>query len=242
MSLSFSFLLDLIIVLIAGLTIFFAVKNGFVKTVLSALSFLIAIVVALIFRGPAVALLEKTPVPDMVEEKVDALLTDLVSKESNSLSDLITEPGSKLHDLLDSAGIEHADLTEWLNGQTSKTDDALLAPLTQKLAPKITSALLDAIVVPVLFLATWLILWIISATVTKLSEKISALKFANKTLGLVIGILLALFRVVLFCVLAQLLLNVAGVFGWEWATHFDPDDTLLFKTITAIILPEQMLK
>ena len=237
-----SFVLDLIIVLIAGLTIFFAVKNGFAKTVMSALSFLIALTVALVFRAPAVELLEKTPVPDIVGEKVDALLTDLVENEKDSLSDLISEPGSKLHDLLDTVGIDHSDLPDWLKEQSSGTDDALLSPLSEKLTPKLTTALLNAIVVPVLFLGSWLILWLLTITVTSLSEKVSALKFANKSLGLVIGILLALFRVVLFCVLAQLLLNVANIFGWAWAAGIDPGDTVLFKAITAILLPEQMLK
>ena len=47
-----SAILDILIVVIIGVTIGFAVKNGFVKTVLSAASFLIALVVAFLFVAP----------------------------------------------------------------------------------------------------------------------------------------------------------------------------------------------
>lgn len=237
-----SFLLDLIIVLIAAVTIFFAVKNGFVKTVLSALSFLIALAAAFILRAPVVAILEQTPISENMTESVETVLTDLVKENaSSSLSSLIEDSGSSLHALLDTVGVEHEDLKAWLSERSEKSDDDLLTPLAERLAPKLTHALLNAIVFPVLFIVSLIVLKLASALLTGLTERIGALKFANKTLGLIIGILLAVFRVILFCVIVQLLLNVLNATGRPAPLDITREDTMLFKLITSILLPESML-
>ncbi|MBQ0092927.1 MAG: CvpA family protein [Clostridiales bacterium] len=236
-----SFLLDVILLLIATLTIVFAVKNGFVKTVLSALSFLIALIVALVLRAPVVALLEQTPVSEKVSEGVETVLHDLAEGSSASLSSLIEDSGSSLHSLLDTVGVEHDDLNEWLADKQNKTDDALLEPLTERLAPKLTHALLNVIVFPLLFLLSLIALKLLSAVLTGLTDRIGALRFANKTLGLIIGILLALFRMVLFCVVVQMLLNVLNATGQTIPGDICREDTVLFKLLTSVILPESML-
>lgn len=236
-----SFILDVILLLIAALTIFFAVKNGFVKTVLSALSFLIALIVALVLRAPVVALLEQTPVSEKVSEGIETVLSDLVTENASSLSTMIEDSGSSLHALLDTAGIEHENLKEWLADRADKSDENLLAPLAEELTPKLTHALLNVIVFPVLFLLTLIVLKLLSAVLTGLTDRIGALKFANKTLGLIIGILLALFRMILFCVIAQLLLNVLNATGQTIPGDICREDTVLFKLFTSVIFPESML-
>lgn len=236
-----SFLLDVIIVLIAALTIVFAVKNGFVKTVLSALSFVIALTAALLLRGPVVSLLEKTPIPEKIEAGVENVLSDILVKEDRPLEKLISEEDSPIQNALCLVGVGHEELTEWLNGEKDRSDEGLFAPFIEHVSPKISNALLTAIVFPALFLLTMLACRILGAVLTGLSDHIGALRFANKTLGLIVGIVLAAFRVLLFCAAAQMLLNAAGAAGWEWSSAFTPGDTILFKAVTELILPEWML-
>ena len=71
--------LDILIVVIAGLTVFFAVKNGFVKTVLSAASFIISLIVAFTLVGTVRDAFLDSALAGSVREAVNASITSFVT-------------------------------------------------------------------------------------------------------------------------------------------------------------------
>jgi uncharacterized membrane protein required for colicin V production len=65
-------LIDVVVILVIGLSAFIGYKRGFVKTAISLLSFFIAIGVALMFYKPlALVLTEKTEIDDWIIAKVE---------------------------------------------------------------------------------------------------------------------------------------------------------------------------
>ena len=113
-----SAILDILIVVIIGVTIGFAVKNGFVKTVLSAASFLIALVVAFLFVAPVRdAFLESgmaVKVRTAVDESITSFVTD-TSEEQEELPEFLTK--------LEFIGIDKDELqTKWNNWRSGNTE------------------------------------------------------------------------------------------------------------------------
>mgnify|MGYP003299644338 CR=1 FL=1 len=62
-----SIILDIIVVAIIALTVYFAYKNGFVKTAISTVSFLLAVAVTAMFASPLADFLKETSVAETVE-------------------------------------------------------------------------------------------------------------------------------------------------------------------------------
>ena len=83
-----SAILDILIVVIIGVTILFAVKNGFVKTVLSAASFLIALVVAFLFVSPVRDAFLESGMAVKVRSAVDESITSFVTGASAEQEEL----------------------------------------------------------------------------------------------------------------------------------------------------------
>ena len=116
-----SAILDILIVVIIGVTILFAVKNGFVKTVLSAASFLIALVVAFLFVSPVRDAFLESGMAVKVRSAVDESITSFVtgaSAEQEELPEFLTK--------LEFIGIDRAELAE--TPKRSKTSWSATSP------------------------------------------------------------------------------------------------------------------
>ena len=73
-----NWILDIICIAIITLTIAFAVRNGFVKTLVSAASFLIAVIITFCFASQLSDALRSTPVADRIRESTREKIEDLV--------------------------------------------------------------------------------------------------------------------------------------------------------------------
>ena len=75
-----SWTLDIIIILIVSLTVYFAAKNGFVKTAISASSFIIAILLTAILTTPVAEAIKASPlsvtVRNATEDRIEGILLD----------------------------------------------------------------------------------------------------------------------------------------------------------------------
>ena len=125
-----SAILDILIVVIIGVTIGFAVKNGFVKTVLSAASFLIALAVAFLFVAPVRdAFLESgmaVKVRTAVDESITSFVTD-TSEEQEELPEFLTK--------LEFIGIDKDELqtkwNDWRSGNTETLKNELVGYVSE---------------------------------------------------------------------------------------------------------------
>ncbi len=225
-------LLDLIVVAIIALTVYFAAKNGFVKTAVSAVSFILAIIVTAMFVSPLAEFLKETSVAETVETATEDAITDALVNTSLGVQGLLDGKSEKFNKLVAVAGMDLDDLADWYNSKTanSKKGEAALAA---RIAEPITDITATACAVLILFIGAQIVL-IIVARVLNVVAKLPVLRTANKGLGIALGVVLALLRVCLFCFVMNLLIENAAFLDSGFLENFDAESTLLFKFFSAI--------
>ena len=227
-----SLILDLFILLIGGLTILFAVKNGFVKTFLSAASTLIALVIVFLFATPLTEALEQSPLAEAVHTNTASYLDQLVEEHHAGDSyTLANDRESDLYPVLESLGVDGETLSNWVSEHAGLAKERFHEELITYIADHVTPLLLRALSVAILFFGSFIVLKLLSLLLTDIIERIPFVREANHALGLVLGILLALIRVFVFCAVVRVLLDTASLSGWTALAGLDPDKTLLFRLI-----------
>lgn len=230
-----SLILDLAILLIAGLTIFFAVKNGFVKTFLSAASTLIALIIVFLFTAPLTEALEQTALANAIHSNTESFLDQLVEEQGAGDSyALASDRESALYPLLESVGVDGERFFRWVGEKEDLARERFHEELVGYIADCVTPPILRALSVAILFFGSFIALKLLSLLLTGVVERIPLVREANHALGLVLGILLALIRVFLFCVVVRVLLDTASLAGWGALAGLDPDKTLLFRLLGSI--------
>jgi len=227
-------ILDIIILAIAALTIYFAVKNGFVKTLLSASAFLIAVVITVTLFTPVKNAFMGTSAADKVRDRVESTIENILTNnevENDDEINALLDKKSGADDffkVLDDAGIKREVLKAKVDEWKSEAGVNLKEKLVSYIADPIVNALVTATIVAILFFGSLIIIKIVTYILDKVC-RLPVLKTANKLLGIILGVLLALVRIYLFCILVKILLPYGlaldiGIFG-----AINPDNTLLFK-------------
>lgn len=217
-----SAILDILIVVIIGVTIGFAVKNGFVKTVLSAASFLIALAVAFLFVAPVRdAFLESgmaVKVRTAVDESITSFVTD-TSEEQAELPEFLTK--------LEFIGIDKDELqtkwNDWRSGNTETLKNELVGYVSEPVLRAV--ATFTAFIL--LYLGSVLVLRLAAYLLDKLTD-LPILRQANKLLGLAAGVVLAL-RALGFSRGGAASAARADTLGLDFVSRIDPSATFLFK-------------
>lgn len=227
-------ILDIIIVAIAAATIYFSVKNGFVKTLLSASAFLIAVIITVTLSSPIKNAFMETSAADDVRERVETtvenILTNNEAESNEEIISLLNENSGAddFFEVLDEAGIKREVLQEKVNEWKNETGVDLKEKLISYISDPIVNALITTCVVCLLFFGSLIILKIATYILDKVC-KLPVLKTANKLFGVILGIILALVRVYLFVILVKILLPYGQTLDIGMFTAINPDKTLLFR-------------
>lgn len=234
-----SFVLDLIIALIIGITVFLAVKNGFIKTVISAAAFFIAIIVTVTFSGTVAEFMKATPIADGVTIATENAITNIIKDSSMEITELVEGESTEFNKLISIAGIEKAELKDWYLQNLANDDNISL--LAEKIANPVIDILITLIAVLTLYIGTQVLLSIAASILDKIA-RLPVLNSFNKAGGLIIGVVLALLRVLLFCFVFDILIENSDFIGSDFISSLNPDNTLLFKIFRNINLFDFFIK
>lgn len=226
--------LDIAILLILGLTVFFSVRSGFVKTAMATLSFALAVVITICLLSPVRSALLNTGLADSVTETTETAIKNYIT--DNKLAgtdDLIAGKSEAFDSLIAVAGIDKDELSQWYSENVKGNADERAQTLASHIAEPAVYALATLISVLLLFFVSRLLLFIVSKILEGVA-RLPVLKTANKLLGLLLGLVLALVRICLFCVIVNVLIDNAGFLGSDFLLNLDPDKTLLFKLFAGI--------
>ncbi len=230
-----SWTLDVIIALIIGLTVYSAAKNGFIKTAISALSFVIAIVLTIALASPVSEYIKQTPVATTVEEATKGKIEEILSESTLNLDALVDGASEEFNNLAALAGFEKAELSEWFD--TTVTDamglEAAISTLAEKIAEPIIDTVAFIISIIIIFIGSQIILSILSFVLDKIA-RLPILKSFNKAFGIALGVVLAIVRVCLFCFVVSYLIENASFLNSDFIANLNPDSTLLFKIFSQI--------
>ena len=226
-----SFILDLIIIIIAGVTVFFAWKNGFVKTAISAASFLIAIAVTAAFSTPLAEALAETSIAESIEEATEEKISEIIGESTSGITGLIDGESSEFNTLISIAGFDSEEIRDWYHGQIWSEDGE--SALSKHIAEPIVDVIAMLVAVVVLYIGTQVLLSIAGFFLDKIA-KLPILRTANKSLGIALGAVLALFRICLFCFAVNLLIEHSAFLGSDFINSLNADNTLLFGLFSNI--------
>ncbi len=226
-----SFLLDFIIIAIIAVTVYFAAKNGFVKTAISALSFIIAVAITAAFASPLADALRDAPFAETVETAVTDMVKDSIFDEEG-LEEFVNGESEGLNTVLSLAGVEKDEFIEWYNSEDANGKDALTRA-AKFIAEPIIDLIAMLVAIVVLFIGTQILLSIVAFLLNKLAT-LPILRTANKGLGIVLGVVLALLRVFLFCFVMNLLIDNASFLNSDFLSGLNPENTFLFKMLSGI--------
>lgn len=225
--------LDIIIVIIAALTIYFAYKRGFIRTVLSASSFLIAIVLTVLLLSPVKNALMQSSLADDVRARVKTEINGIIESQGVKNVEDLADKDSKVGEftaILDKIGLSKDDLKVKFNEWKAENDvqDSLKEKLIDYISAPVTDAIVTVAAIVLIFFGSLILLKITAYILDKVC-KLPIIKTANKLLGVAMGVVLALVRIYLFVILVKMLLPNGNALGIDMLTSINPDKTLLFK-------------
>lgn len=225
-------IIDILIAVIICVTLFFAVKRGFVKTALGTLGFFIAAAVAIAFCGTLGNVLAEGALGTRVEAVVGSVVDDVVSVESYDgiFENEDGESKGALSVIFSAFGAEETydSVKAGYASQKDKGLEAARGYIKDCINEKAVPFCCDILAFLLLYFGTRLVLKIAEAIIGKLTE-LPVLKQADKLLGVVAGLLLAALRVWLFCVVLRLAVPVGGAFGVSWIAQTDLNDSVLYS-------------
>ena len=179
-----SIAIDLIIVAILAICIFFGYKNGLTKSVIKILSFVIAVVVAAIFFKPVSNLvIEKTQIDDNIKQAV----INLVEKD-------VEEDGKVKED----TNLPKA-MVNYINESIENTVSETKQTVVNNAAEGIATTAINVGVAVLLFIVARIALLVITA-LTDILTDLPVLKQIDKTGGVIYGLVKAL--LIIFVILA----------------------------------------
>ena len=203
-------LLDLIVLLIIAVTIFMAYKRGFVKTLISACSFLLAILLTSFLSAPLTELLEDAGVSEMIEAAIEQKITTILDENSFEPKDLFEGRSEEFNKLVSFSGI---DKEAFLQEQDAKRD-ALITKVSKTVAAPISKTFASTLSIIIIYFCVRVALLIGGIFLDKIA-RLPILRTVNKAFGILLGILLAIFRVSLFCFVVKILIEIGGFIGNE---------------------------
>ena len=179
-----SIIIDLIILAILAICIFFGYKNGLTKSIIKILSFVIAVVVAAIFFKPVSNLvIEKTEIDDNIKQAV----INLVEKD-------VEEDGKVKEDTNMPKAMANY-INESIENAVSETKQTVV----NNVAEGIATTAINVGVAVLLFIVARIILLVITA-LTDILTDLPVLKQIDKTGGVIYGLVKAL--LIIFVILA----------------------------------------
>ena len=225
--------LDIIIVIIAALTVYFAYKRGFIKTVLSASSFLISIVLTVLLLSPVKNALMQSSLADNVRARVENEINEIIDARGAKNVEVLAEKDadtSEFATMLEKIGLSQDDLRVKFNEWKAENDvqERLKENLIKYISDPVVDAIVTVVSIALIFFGSIILLKITSYVLDKVS-KLPILKTANKLLGVAMGVVLAIVRIYLFVILVKLLIPNGNALGIDMLTSINPEKTLLFK-------------
>ncbi|MBP5155249.1 MAG: CvpA family protein [Clostridia bacterium] len=223
-----NWLLDIIVLAIIGITVFFAVKNGFIKTLISTISFALCILVTVLFVSPLSNALQNTGIAEKVNHTTAENISHYIFDGSlGGVEDLLDGKSEGFNTLLKIAGTDNEAVKSWYAQNVGSGDDGSYK-LAEKISSPIVKALCTLIAVLILFFGTKLILFFVTRLLDGFAQ-LPVLKSFNKLFGVLLGIALAVVRVALFCFIVKVLTENSDFLNVDFIKQLDPDKTLIFR-------------
>ena len=191
--------IDIIVIAVIALSTFIGYKRGFVKTVISLLSFVIAIGIALAFYKPlAVILTEETGIDEWVKERI---VSYDIAESGDAIADNIevvqVDDNEKVENVGTKLDILNNLLTDLPDTIVSLTDiEGTKNAIKTQVADKVSELIMNLLSLIIIFVVVKVALFIANLLLD-LATKIPGIKQVNEILGMVLRSRTRICRIIL---------------------------------------------
>lgn len=204
-------IVDVIVILVIAVSVFLGYKKGFVKTVISLVSFFVAIGLALIFYKPfAVILTENTTIDDWIiehvalnyEEKTEENKENVLASENSDIDEK-EQIETNINEEKEDNEQEKLNILDFLpENMLSNSDFEEIKEQTKlEIAYKVSELIMNLLSLIIIYIVVKVTL-VIASYVLNGIMRIPVLKQLNEILGMIIGAVLGFIQIyVAFAVL-----------------------------------------
>lgn len=223
-----SFLLDVVLIVVCVAIIVIATKRGFVRSLMSFVSKIVALIAAYTFTPVAASFLKTRFILEPVTNSIATTLRQYVVSGGEydfaAISDKIPQP---VMALLERYNVTSDVIRDGLSA--AQTDgEVALRSLSEKIADPVVTVISTAASFLAIFLIACLVLWIVTLIVNALF-KLPVLRTANTLLGFILGVCTAALIVFVYSSVISSLVTSLGSIAPKWFGADVIDKTLIVK-------------
>lgn len=225
-----SFVLDAILIAICIAIIATSVKRGFAKTVLSAVSLIAAVLLAVVFTPTLSSLLYEGFVLKSITSGILGTVGSLAGTgDSAGVLNMLETMPDVLSDILLRYNV--SDETVSSMAESAKGGEATVESICETIASPVASMLSNVLAFVICFVAAVLVLKI-AVFIINAVFKLPLLKTVNRAAGLVLGILLAAVAAYVYASVAVELMNGLGALSPKMFGDDVVSGTIIIKFIS----------
>lgn len=221
--------LDIIIVGIIIFCVFVGYKNGFVKTVMNFISFIIAFIMAKTFSPPLSLFIYS----GWIKPNFVAGVTEQIEKflsPSINLDSLVRNPNPPHNfiTMLEGYGVDLPHVDEWINEAVSKGAANLNEYVATNLVEPVARGIADFLSFTAILIVSLLLLRIVTSLINR-AAKLPGLNFINSTGGILLGFIYGMALCSIFVFLAYYVLPYLSANTAMSPVASVINDTVFFK-------------
>ena len=194
-------LLDIVVLVLLAVNVISGARQGLVKTLYRGFKGILAAAAAFIFAKPLAALLKETPVYTGLLSRIEARMTEYLSGAAGDSADnALSSMTESMKTLLGVLGRTPEQVQEEYTRLAAQQGADAAQGIVRYLVTPACEAVLTVLCFLLLFFSVSLILWLLMKLLNLLASA-PLLNGANKILGFAAGLLLAVFHILIFCML-----------------------------------------
>ena len=225
----YSLLIDLVLLLVVGLAVYFAARKGFVRTVIEAVGLLAAVIITLTVCTPlANATYDKIIEPPLLEAADQEV--------HSSLDDAINDAWNKLPDFIQNyAEAEGVVLNEILENSNSieSSSRKVVAEISQNTIKPIAIKLISALYSLVILTVLLIVVKFLAVSLNRVFS-FSLVGKINTFLGGVCGLVKGAAIAFLLCIVIYMVISFTENGIWIF-TYENIEKTIIFKNLIGLI-------
>ncbi|MBE6707849.1 MAG: CvpA family protein [Ruminococcaceae bacterium] len=222
-----SFILDGILIAICAFVLFFSVKRGFVRTILSIVSSVAAILISVVFTPTVSEFIYNKFLLNSITSGISGTVSSLAGSDDGSgVIKLFEDMPEAFDNILTRYNVSNSSAASMLEGAKNGTEN--VSSISEKIASPVASTISNALAFIICFVVAMIILKIIIAVIDNFF-KLPLLNSANKTAGVILGVVLVFVVLSVYSSVAVQLVDALGSVSPELFGKNAIDGTIIVK-------------
>lgn len=205
-----AYIADIVIAVFFALSIFLGYKRGFIKTVFSCFSLVVALILAYMFGSNGADIIRKTPLEGAITRSVSDKVYDYFDSSAKESEEKIKDglqnlENSSFASSLERLGVDTGSLAEKCESAIQSGKENMCEKIVSEITDVVADCLVGALGTLCVFVLALILLKILSVLLQGLF-RLPVLKSINTVGGVIAGLVFAIFGAFVLCTVLSVLL------------------------------------